>query len=214
MKTRSIVMVAGLCALMCGVVGWRIGAAQIKDQGQNSMVPQVMVASDPDLQLLRHDLRAQKQKIIAENLPMTEQEAIKLWAIYKRYTEELRQINDEKFRLVKEYGDQWGTMTNDEALIYIRRWLEVDQQVQTLRLKYVPEVSQALPGKKAATFFQLDRRISMMMDIQLSSQLPLAAGKGNEREARACKGFEVEGRCRENRTKCKVPDSLSKAFQL
>jgi hypothetical protein len=43
-------------------------------------------------------------------------EAIKLWAIYRRYSDELRQINDEKFRLVKDYGQQWGTMTNDQAL--------------------------------------------------------------------------------------------------
>ena len=70
-------------------------------------------------------------------------------------------------------------MTNDQALIYIRRWLEVDQQVQQLRLKYVPEVSQVLPGKKAAAFFQLDRRINMMIDIQLASQLPLAHSSDN-----------------------------------
>jgi hypothetical protein len=114
---------------------------------------------------------------IADNLPMTESEAIKLWAIYRRYSDELRQINHEKFRLVKDYGEQWGTMTNDQALVYIRRWLEVDAQVQALRLKYVPEVSQALPGRKAATFFQLDRRISIMMELQLAAQLPLVAGK-------------------------------------
>jgi hypothetical protein len=86
----------------------------------------------------------------------------------------VRQINDEKFRLVKQYGEMWETMSNDEALIYIRRWLEVDGQLHELRSKYVVQVSQALPGKKAATFFQLDRRISMLMDIQLASQLPLA----------------------------------------
>ena len=181
MRTRSVAILVGLCAVVCGGVGWKIGAAQIKDQGSNAtMAPQIMVASDADLQLLRQDLRTQKQKLIADNLPMTETEAIKVWAIYNRYTGELRQINDEKFRLVKQYGEQWRTMSNDEALIYIRRWLEVDQQVQALRLKYVPEVSQVLPGKKAATFFQLDRRISMMMDLQLSSQLPLAVGKGND----------------------------------
>jgi len=65
-------------------------------------------------------------------------------------------------------------MTDQDALIYIRRWMEVDEQVQTLRLKYVPVVSQVLPGKKAATFFQLDRRITTLIDIQLSSQIPLA----------------------------------------
>ena len=70
-------------------------------------------------------------------------------------------------------------MTNEQALIYIRRWLEVDEQVQQLRRKYVPEVSQVLSGKKAATFFQLDRRVSMMIDIQLASQLPLARSSEN-----------------------------------
>jgi hypothetical protein len=132
------------------------------------------VATDADIQLMRQDLRTRKQKLIAQNLPMTESEAVKFWAVYGRYAEDLKQINDEKFRLVKQYGDSWGTMTNDEALVYIRRWLEVDEQVHQLRSKYVLSVGQALPGKKAATFFQLDRRISMMMDIQLASQMPLA----------------------------------------
>ena len=177
MKTRPVVMLAGLFALACGFVGWRIGAAQIQDQNANaSVVPQVLVASDQDLQMLRQDLRRQKQKIIAENLPMNEQQATKFWAIYGRYTDELKQINDEKYRLVKEYGEQYNTMTNDQALIYIRRWLEVDAQIHDLRLKYVPEVSQVLPGKKTATFFQLDRRISIMIDLQLASQMPLAHG--------------------------------------
>jgi len=110
-----------LCALACGFVGWRIGAAQIKDQTPNSsLVPQVMVASDQDLQMLRQDLRRQKQKIIAENLPMNEQQATKFWAIYTRYTNDLKNINDEKYRLVKEYGEQYQGMSNDQALIYIQ----------------------------------------------------------------------------------------------
>jgi len=37
----------------------------------------------------------------------------------------------------------------------------------------VPILRKVLPGKKAATFFQLDRRISMMIDLQLTAQLPL-----------------------------------------
>jgi len=35
------------------------------------------------------------------------------------------------------------------------------------------EVTQVLNGRKTATFFQLDRRISMMIDLQLASKLPI-----------------------------------------
>ena len=171
MKNKFVMVVV---AVMCMVMGWKLRAQSTIVGGPN------VVATDADIQLLRQDLRAQKQKLIAQNMPMTESEAVKFWAVYNRYTGELRDINDEKFRLIKEYGEKWGAMTNEDALIYIRRWLEVDAQAHQLRLKYVPEVSQVLPGKKAATFFQLDRRISMMMDVQLASQIPLADARENE----------------------------------
>ena len=176
MRTRLIVVVL---AMVCALLGWRLLARQAEQQQSITVNSGATVMTDSDIQLLRQDLRAQKQKLIAQNLPMTETEAVKFWAVYNRYGDELRQINGEKYRLITEYAEQWPAMTNDQALIYIRRWLEVDQQVQQLRLKYVPEVSQVLPGKKAATFFQLDRRINMMIDIQLSSQLPLAHSSEN-----------------------------------
>jgi hypothetical protein len=46
-----------------------------------------------------------------------------------------------------------------------------------LRQQYVAIFRKVLSGKKAATFFQLDRRISTMIDVQLTSQLPLAQGQ-------------------------------------
>jgi hypothetical protein len=172
MKARSMVVVL---SVVCIVLVWRAAARPTAQQQEPlSLSGGPMIVTDADIQLLRQDLRTQKQKLIAQNLPMTESEAVKFWAVYNSYAQDLKQINDEKFRLVKQYGDSWGTMTNDEALIYIRRWLEVDEQAHQLRSKYVINVSQALPGKKAATFFQLDRRISMMIDIQLASQMPLA----------------------------------------
>lgn len=171
MKARSMVVVLGTLGIF---MGWRLMARQESQQSSNNLAAQVIVASDADLQLLRQDLRSQKQKLIAQNLPMTESEATKFWAVYNRYSDEQRPINEEKLQLVRRYGEQWQNMTNDEALIYIRRWLELDDQAHQLRSKYVVPMSEVLPGKKAATFFQLDRRISMMLDLQLASQLPLA----------------------------------------
>jgi hypothetical protein len=49
----------------------------------------------------------------------------------------------------------------------------LDIAIAQLRQKYVPIVSKVLDGRKTATFFQLDRRIAMMIELQLSSQMPL-----------------------------------------
>jgi hypothetical protein len=176
MRTRSVVVMALAVGL---AAGWKL-RAQTEGQALAGQAPaslfgtQAMTVSDADVLMMRQDLRTQKQKLIAQNLPMTESEAIKFWAVYNKYMSDVRDNNNEKYRLVKEYLDGWQTMTNEQALIYIRRWLEVDAQAHDLRSKYVLQVSEALPGKKTATFFQLDRRISMMIDMQLSSQIPLA----------------------------------------
>ena len=66
-------------AMLCGFLAWRLMARQAAQQ------PSVVLRTDRDIQLLRQDLRAQKQQLIAQNLPMTESEAIKFWAIYNRY---------------------------------------------------------------------------------------------------------------------------------
>jgi hypothetical protein len=83
-------------------------------------------------------------------------------------------VNNSKYALLKQYAETWVTMSDQDALIYVRHWMEIDAQAQALRLKYVPVVTGVLPGRKAATFFQLDRRLSMIVDLQLFSQIPLA----------------------------------------
>jgi hypothetical protein len=131
------------------------------------------VISNQDLDLLRRDIRSKKKQLVAANLKLTDTEATKFWPIYDQYTAELIKINDKKFELVQNYADNWGKMTNEQSLSFTRQWLDMDILITQLRQKYVPIVSQVLDGKKSATFFQLDRRMSMMIDLQVSSQMPL-----------------------------------------
>ena len=131
------------------------------------------VISNQDMDLLRKDLRSQRKQIIAANLQLTDTEATKFWPVYDQYTAELISINDRKFALIQEYADNWGKLTNEQSLSFIQQWLDLDIEIAQLRQKYVPIVNKTLEGKKAATFFQLDRRIAMMIELQVSSQMPL-----------------------------------------
>jgi hypothetical protein len=131
------------------------------------------VISTKDLDLLRKDLRSQRKQLVATNLSLTDTEATKFWPVYDQYVSELIAINDKKFGLIQDYADNWGKLTNEQCLSFVRQWLDADIATAQLRQKYVPVVSKVLDGKKSATFFQLDRRIAMMMELQVSSQMPL-----------------------------------------
>ena len=156
-------------------MGWGARAKAQANPPQESV--QHMI-SDRDLDLLRKDLRSKRKQVIALNLSLTDAEATKFWPIYDQYIAELILINDKKFALIQEYADNWGKLTNEQSLSFIRRWLDADIEVAHLRQKYVPIVSKILDGKKSATFFQLDRRIAMMLEIQVSSQMPLVQSQG------------------------------------
>src|ERR1700739_181888 len=135
------------------------------------------VISNQDLDLLRKDLRSKRKQLVAQNLKLTDAEATKFWPVYDQYVSELIVINDKKFGLIQDYADNWGKLTSEQSLSFIRQWLDADIATAQLRQKYVPIVSKALDGKKSATFFQLDRRIAMMMELQVSSQMPLATAQ-------------------------------------
>jgi hypothetical protein len=49
----------------------------------------------------------------------------------------------------------------------------VDASVAQLRLKYIPIFRKALSAKGTAMFYQIDRRVQMMIDLQLASAIPL-----------------------------------------
>jgi hypothetical protein len=167
-KTVIVFMMAGVCFLSGSHVTAQTATGQTPAASNNGQA-----ASDQDIQLLRKDIRSQKKQLIAANLSLTPTEAAKFWPVYDQYQAEYASIGDAKLALIKEYAQSWGTVTDQQALIYLRRAQDIDESVVQLRKKYAPLVSQALPGKKAATFFQLDRRIGLLLDVQLASQIPL-----------------------------------------
>ena len=161
MKTIvAAVLIAGLCAT---------ARAQTTSPKENTD----HVISDRDVNLLRKDLRSKRKQLIAANLKLTDAEAAKFWPVYDQYVTELIAINDKKFAVIQDYADNWGKLTDDQSLLFIRQWTDFDIAMTQLRQKYVPIVAKVLDGKKTATFMQLDRRIAMMLELQVASQMPL-----------------------------------------
>src|SRR5271166_6033682 len=181
----ALAFVAGMVAatvLGAGMAPARAKSPEAAVREQEVVVQRGVISptvTDEDIALLRKDLRAMKMQVIGQNMPLSDTEGEKFWPIYNHYVKDLQEVNNQKYALLKQYAHMWSTMTDQDAMIYVRHWLEVDEEVQALRVKYVPVVIQVLPGKKAATFFQLDRRLNMIIDLQLFSQIPLAKVKEN-----------------------------------
>lgn len=163
-KLAAVAVIAGSCVL---------SSAPARGQTTSPKENSDHVISDRDVNLLRKNLRSQRKQLIAANLQLSDAEAAKFWPVYDQYVTELMAINDKKFAVIQDYADNWGKLTDQQSLMLIRQWTDFDMQISQLRQKYVPIVAKALGGKKTATFMQLDRRIAMMVELQVASQMPL-----------------------------------------
>ena len=130
-------------------------------------------ASDGFIQEMRKGLRSDKKALVAANMSLTESEATKFWPVYDQYAAELAKINDNKLVVIKEYAAKYENLSSEEAQTLVRKWNEADDAVIQLRVKYLPKFQDALHSKKTALFFQLDRRIGLVVDLQLASEIPL-----------------------------------------
>ena len=133
------------------------------------------VEVERDLALLRRDLRSEKKQLVALNVPLTETEATKFWPVYDQYTAEMSKVYDEFYSLIKEYAANQKTLTDPQASSMINRWAAMQVQQAQTRQKYIPIVEKVIPSRKAALFFQIDRRLYELMDLQVASQIPLVA---------------------------------------
>ncbi|HEX6044434.1 MAG TPA: hypothetical protein VFZ22_08090 [Pyrinomonadaceae bacterium] len=128
---------------------------------------------EKDLALLRRNLRSEKKQIIAMNLSLTDAEATKFWPVYDQYAAEMSKHYDEFYAVIKDYAANQKTLTDAQALSMIKRWSAIQVDTAKTRQKYVDLIEKALPGRKAALFFQVDRRLYALIDLQIASEIPL-----------------------------------------
>src|SRR5271165_3748730 len=155
----------------CGVSGAQSQSSNT--MAQPAPAPQDQGVSDQDIQMLRKNLRSQRKQVIAANMKLTDAEAEKFWPLYDQYVTELVKSNNTKYDLIKQYLQAQGNLTDAQADSAVKQWIGVDQAVSGLRLKYVPAFRKVLSAKNTALFYQLDRRVQLMIDLQLASSLPL-----------------------------------------
>lgn len=127
------------------------------------------------IELVRSDLKTQKAILIAENLPMTEDEAAEFWPLHREYEAEFSKLNDQKLALIVRYADSYksNTITDKEAVKLAKGSFDLEEQKTDLKRKYFKKFQKVMPATKAARFFQIENQLNMVLDLQVAASLPL-----------------------------------------
>ena len=137
------------------------------------LIAGVLFAQDDLIEILRSDLKTQKVAIITDAMEFTEQESGVFWPLYKEYDFELTKLNDLRIATVKDFANNFDTMTDVKAEELIKQSLKFQKDRVSLREKYFKKFKKILPMIKAAKFMQVENQLTNFIDAQLSAEIPL-----------------------------------------
>lgn len=125
------------------------------------------------VELARSDIRTQKAVIIAQNLPLTEDEAVEFWPVHREYECELGKILDERYAGIVQFVRTYGAMSDAQATTLADKSFDLEEQRTALKRKYFKRFSEVVPAVKAARFFQIENQLNMALDLRVAGSLPL-----------------------------------------
>jgi Spy/CpxP family protein refolding chaperone len=129
--------------------------------------------SDTDIQLLRSDVQADKNKIIADTMQFTDAESTAFWPVYRDYTRDQQVIGDDRVRVIKDYLQNYDSLDDNKAKDMVQRMINIEDRTLNLREDYWPKFMKALGAKRAAKFYQVDNRLTLIINLQLADNIPL-----------------------------------------
>jgi hypothetical protein len=130
------------------------------------------LSMDSAIEVARAGMGANKATIISATMNLSDQDGAAFWPIYRQYEYERSTLDDGRVGVIKEYMEKYPTLTDAEAKAMAERMFDLDSRLAGLKKRYFKKFNKALPALTVTKFFQLERRIDLMMDMKVESSLP------------------------------------------
>jgi len=129
------------------------------------------------IELLRSNVRQQKDEIMGAVMVLNVDQAAKFWPIYEEYDAELTKLNNLRVANIQDYARNYDQMSDAKADESVQNAFNYRKQRSELLEKYYGRVKASLGSIEAARFLQIEDQLLAIIDLQITSNLPIV-GQG------------------------------------
>jgi hypothetical protein len=126
-----------------------------------------------EVQSARADIHAARTKLVAANLPLTEEEGAKFWPLYNEYRGEVSKLNDRSLALIKDFAASYDSMSDEKASDLLKQQMAIDEDRLKLKKSYLGKFEKVLPQKKVARYYQIERKLDASVQYEAAKAIPL-----------------------------------------
>ena len=123
----------------------------------------------------RAEMRQDKVVFINESMNLTSADPNydAFWHEYYQYEAELKKLNDDRIQLIRDYQFNYDKMDDNIANNLAERALTIHKKRLDLLAKYYEKIKKATSPMIAARFLQVEYQISLLMDVEIASKMPM-----------------------------------------
>ena len=129
-------------------------------------------AIDSIIAVVRANMKADRTTLITTGMNFNDKEGAAFWPIYRQYEYERSRVDDRRAAVIKQYSQKYPTLTDADARAMAEQMLDCESRQAELKKKYYKKFNRVLPALTVTKFFQLERRVDLMMDMQVEASLP------------------------------------------
>jgi len=127
---------------------------------------------DSTIAVVRANMQADKTTLITTLMNFNDKDGAAFWPIYQQYEYERSRLDDRRAAVIKQYTQKYPNLTDAQAKAMADQMLDCESRLAELKRKYYKKFNKVLPALTVTKFFQIERRIDLMMDIQVEASLP------------------------------------------
>jgi len=127
---------------------------------------------DSAIEVARAGMRADKAVIVSGAMNFSEKDGAAFWPIYRQYERERSTVDDSRAAVIKQYTAKYPHLTDADARAMAERMFECDARIASLKKTYFKKFTKVLPALTVSEFFQVERRVDLLMDMNVESALP------------------------------------------
>ena len=127
---------------------------------------------DSAIAVVRANMKAGRTTLITTGMNFNDKDGAAFWPIYQQYEYERSRLDDRRAAVIKHYAQKYPNLTDAEAKAMADQMLDCDSRLAQLKKKYYKKFNKVLPALTVSRFFQLERRVDLMMDMQVEASLP------------------------------------------
>ena len=165
---HSLALAIGMCLVGVSAVAWT------NAQQAAQPAPPSAASLDEALKEIRADLQNSRADTISKNLSLTTAQAAQFWPVFENYQREQNAIMDDQLKTVQWFIENFEKADDAAAMRLINAHFERDTKMTALRQHWLNEFQKVLGTKLAVRVMQLDRRLSLVHQAYIASQIPLA----------------------------------------